>query len=312
MSRSRVYFLDFRGGSSFRGDVLAPGGLWKKPQSFLDSVFGTGNARGADWPDLRKEQRVTFLVHGFNVSREAGQTALSRLANDMPSIHNGAIVVVTWPGDHSMVPINFASYLWRKNDANDCGREFERFCKRSLAPDAILSFVSHSLGARVVMESMSRLQDRFTIDRVCLMAAAIDDDSLADPDQYRQAVKAAGRVAVLASEKDFILQQTYQPGQHPVRTLLAPGSLFLTAKALGYSGPKPRTEKVFWYHSIPETIHHEQIHSDRNVGHLDYVDSGRRPRRMNAKQKARRSKVDAAANFADHVMRGDSHPSYPL
>ena len=310
MSSIRVYFLDFREFSQNVGGAVVAGRLWQQKQSFLDQMFGHGNARAGHWTELPKEKKVTFLVHGFNVSRPEGQTALSRLAKDLPSIRNDAIVVVTWPGDdpRTRVGLNYLCYVWRKNDANDTGREFERFCGSTFGRDTTLSFVSHSLGARVVMESVERLRKAYRIDQVCMMAAAIDDDSLADPGQYRQATTSAKRVAILASEQDDVLKYAYRPGQHPAMGAMTLGAgLLLTRKALGRSGPQPHSEKLFWSHSIPATVYHEQIPDDRNVGHGDYLDSdSQRARRGSSK----RAKTDAAADFADQVLRGNSHPMY--
>jgi hypothetical protein len=152
------------------------------------------------------------------------------------------------------------------------------------------------------------LRKAFRIDQVCMMAAAIDDDSLSDPDQYRLAATSAKRVAILASEQDNVLKYAYRPGQHPVMGAMTLGAgLLLTGKALGRSGPQSHSEKMFWSHSIPNTVYHEQISDDRDVGHGDYLDSDT-PRAR--KGSSRRAKTDAAADFADQVLRGNSHPMY--
>ena len=80
-----IYILDFRG-ANFGGPVV-PG-----------RIVQIGGLLTED--DLRLESKVTFLLHGYNVSREEGRESLLRLANELPSAADGAVVAVLWPGDH--------------------------------------------------------------------------------------------------------------------------------------------------------------------------------------------------------------------
>lgn len=271
------YILDFRGADV--GGPVVPGRIMR-----VDGI-----PLGSD-DDLRQESKITFLLHGFNVNRQDGRNSLLRLAGRLPSSSDGAIVAVLWPGDHWVRAI---SYPFEGNDADDSAAEMARFIDRVLRPETELNFVSHSLGARVVMETVNRLiGDRYSIRQVCLMAAAIDDFSLANPEDYRLAVATADRVAVLASREDLVLKLAY-----PIGDFLQAFFFFWkddVGLALGYHGPKPSNDN-----SIPEQVYHLQIPDGKKSGHGDYLPSD--PPSANQR---------SAANFADEVLLRLVKPGY--
>ncbi len=271
------YILDFRG-ADVGGPVL-PGRI----------MHINGIPLGTE-DDLRQESKVTFLLHGFNVNRQAGRESLLRLAGRLPSVSDGAIVAALWPGDHWVRAI---SYPFEGNDADDSAVEMARFIDRVVRPGTELNFVSHSLGARVVMGVVNRLiGDSYSIGQICLMAAAIDDFSLADPDDYRAAVSTAERVAVLASHKDLVLKLVY-----PVGDFLQAFFFFWkdnVGLALGYHGPRPANDN-----SIPEPVFHLQIPDGKESGHGDYIPSD--PPSPNQL---------SAAKFADEVLQRLDRPGY--
>lgn len=272
-----IYFLDFRG-RNVGGPVL-PGRLLGMP----------GAAAGTE-PDLAREPRVAFLVHGFNVNRRDGQEKLLNLARNLPSNPDTACVAVTWPGDSWA---RFASYPFEGNDADDTGTELARFIDRVLPAGTELAFVSHSLGARVVMECLRRLgAGRYPVGQVCVMAAAMDDTSLADAHLYLKVAEDAGRVAVLSSARDKVLRFAY-----PLGDALQAFLFFRrddAGRALGLRGPRAKESEA-----VPTPVTHTQIPNARNVDHGDYLD-GEFP---NPSQRA-------AAQFADAVLSGRPSPEY--
>jgi len=271
------YVLDFRGAEV--GGPVIPGRILR-----IDGLpLGTED-------DLRRESKITFLLHGFNVNRQDGTDSLLRLANRLPSASDGAIVAVLWPGDHW---VRAVSYPFEGNDADDSAAEMARFIDRVVRSGTPLFFVSHSLGARVVMETVSRLSgDRYPIRQICLMAPAIDDSSVANPEKYRLAVATADRVAVLASRKDLVLTLAY-----PLGDFLQAFIFFWKDEvglALGYHGPKPSGENI-----IPAQVYHVQIPDGKDSGHGDYVPS--EPPSPNQR---------SAADFANEVIQGADRPQY--
>jgi hypothetical protein len=273
-----MYFLDFR--ARDQGGPVLPGRL----------MTIEGHAPQSE-DDLRHESRMTFLIHGFNVNRPNGQATLARLAASLPTTSVGALVAVSWPGDSWA---KFASYPLEGNDADDTAAELARFVDRVALPGTLLSFVSHSLGARVVMGTIKRVRGRYPVNQVCTMAAAIDDFSLANPRDYGLIAPHVGRIAVLASRKDKVLRLAY-----PVGDLVQAFLFFRRDRrggALGYHGPKPSGS-----HAVPPNVFCVQVpEAPLEVDHGDYFPGGATP---NEQQKR-------AARFADAVLSGIDRPPY--
>ena len=231
-----------------------------------------------------------MLVHGFNVSRASGQAQLGAFARALPGAADAAICAITWPGDSWA---GAAGYSFEGNDADDTAAEIARFIDRVIRPGTPVSFVSHSLGARVVFETIARLPTgRYRIDQVCVMAPAIDDFSVSAPGIYRGEVERATRVAVLASESDRVLKWAYPAGD-----LLQAFAFFWRDRnglALGLHGPRP-----FDNFAVPARVKTEQIPREVGVDHGDYLFAGQ----PNDKQ-AR------AAAFAIQVLAGAERPAY--
>jgi pimeloyl-ACP methyl ester carboxylesterase len=271
-----LYFLDLRGRNE--GGPVLPGRLVTMP----------GVESGTE-DDLRREVRVVFLIHGFNVNRQEGQAALSKLAAGLTRSADDAIVVVTWPGDSWA---KAAGYPLEGNDADDSAREIVRFADRVLQDGTQLSFVSHSMGGRVVMETIKRLPaGRFAVSQVCVMAAAIDDFSLAWGKGYLRAVENSGRVTVLASQSDKVLRFAYPAGDFLQSFLFFWKDV--AGKALGLRGPRAKDGAP-----VPANVFHAQIPDAAKVDHGDYISA-----KPGAKHKA-------AAKFADAAIAGEPKPAY--
>ncbi len=275
------YVLDFRGNAV--GGPVVPGKLVQ----VSDQVTGPE----AD-ANLRAEPKVTFLLHGFNVNREEGRTGLLNLADRLPFAGNGAVVATLWPGDHW---VGFASFPFEGNDADDTAVELAQFITDVIDPETPISFVTHSLGARVAMETVEiLLVEEFPVAQVCLMAAAIDDYSVSSEQDYRAAAEHSARVAVLSSREDEVLKYAY-----PARDLLESFVFFWRDSfglALGYHGPKPSDETDG---AVPDNVMHEAIPNAKNSNHGDYIPDPL----PNANQRS-------AAGFANDVIAGDPMPRY--
>jgi pimeloyl-ACP methyl ester carboxylesterase len=240
--------------------------------------------------DLRIEPAVAILIHGFNVNRADGKKRLQKLAAMLPSATG--IVSVLWPGDHWSGPL---SYSFEGRDADDTAVELARFLDDTLNPQSEISFVAHSLGCRVTMATIELLRSMGrSVSQVCLMAPAIDDDSLSGPGQYLSATKSVQRVAVMSSRKDRVLRYSYPAGD------LLQAFLFFDESgdlALGYHGPRKHKHSGT---SIPANILDLRIPRNKKVKHGDYVPMVS----PNKKQKA-------AVKFANAVIAGEAEPVYP-
>jgi hypothetical protein len=165
-------------------------------------------------------------------------------------------VGLLWPGDWWLPAVN---YPFAGSPAMAAGRELGRICLQWLADAASLSFVSHSLGARVILEatrSMSR-----PVRNLCITAGAVNRDCLAA--EYAQAQQHAASVSVLASERDRVLKLAFPAGD-VLADLLHDDHAQFTA-ALGYRGPA---------RPIPPNTRPSQIAPANDYDHGDYLPSG--------------------------------------
>lgn len=272
-----TYLLDCR--QANRGGAVTSGVLVEKP--------GLGTTY-----DLRKEAQVTVLLHGFNVNRSCGEAVLLRLARQIPAVGENGVLAVLWPGDHWIGPL---SYPFEGRDADDSAAALASYIMKGVQSGTQLQFVTHSLGARVALETVKRLpRRRYRIGHVCVLAAAVDDFSLAIPDGYQDVVRRSHRVAVLASRRDMVLKWAYPAGDLLQRFLFLWNEDF--GCALGYHGPRPGNIQP-----VPTEVHHEQIPDNRQAGHGDYF---ARSRQANAEQQS-------TVHFVNQVLSGNVDPFYP-
>lgn len=156
------FVLDLR--SAPRGGAVVPARL-TPPSPTLDT--------------LRRCTDIVFLVHGFNVDRADGTVELGAFGAQLTALGPGAAVAVLWPGDSIIGPL---SYPFETSKADDSAVELATFIGDNLPQRPRISFIGHSLGCRVVMETVRQLWImNVPVAQVCLMAAAIDNDSLAIP-----------------------------------------------------------------------------------------------------------------------------------
>jgi hypothetical protein len=272
-----IYYLDFRGRD--QGGPVLPGRI----------VTFNGVSSGTE-EQLRREPRVIFLIHGFNVDRASGQRNLTAFAATLTASATAAIVAVLWPGDSWA---NALSYPLEGNDADDTASELARYIKRILGAGTVLSFVTHSLGARVALETMKRLSSsQYPVAHSCFMAAAVDDDCVSAKRVYRAQIESAARVAILASQKDKVLRFAYPAGD------LLQSFIFFwrdnPGLALGLHGPRASGDLP-----IPKAVFHTQIDDTHGVDHGDYLFGG-----------VPNPKQAAAGRFADAVISGAPSPIY--
>ncbi|HKP24963.1 MAG TPA: alpha/beta hydrolase [Dongiaceae bacterium] len=177
-------------------------------------------------------KNLLFATHGFNVHRDEGVRALGRLDS---YLRNGGklsgadvFIGVLWPGDFWIPAIN---YPFEGDDAIDCGKRLAAYCARQLKSAQSYSFLSHSLGARLVLEAVKHLH--IPANSVCLTAAAIDRDCLRR--EYAKATGNAKSISILASHEDEVLKLAFPIGNPIYRWFQDAGDHFQLA--LGYDGP---------------------------------------------------------------------------
>ena len=228
-----------------------------------------------DWDDQLPDftvstrgKRLLVLLHGYNVSLSEGRNALGRYMDILAAGGFAALMLaVLWPGDGWAKAL---TYPFEGRDADDSADALCRWLATHADPSATIAFVGHSLGCRVVMGAARRLARNgggLRLDRICLMAPAIDNDSLGRVGTtcYQEATLAADRLAVLASKQDMVLHYAYPLGDL-AQTILY-GECW--GRALGRTGPDEHDAAVLArIEPVPPAD------PARNVGHGDYLAAG--------------------------------------
>jgi hypothetical protein len=181
-----------------------------------------------EWRELAAGRNLRFVTHGFNVNLQTGVSELARFGDALALPLTDLYIGVLWPGD-SWIPI--VDYPFEGDVAIECGRRLAGFCDTLCTGAASLSFASHSLGGRLILEAVSRLRRRASV--VCVTAGAVNRDCLIT--EYRKAADKADAVAALASHDDLVLKLAFTVGD-PLADLLHPDHTPFQA-ALGYDGP---------------------------------------------------------------------------
>jgi hypothetical protein len=212
--------------------------------------------------DYDVERRVAgrnllFAVHGFNVSGPRGARSLGRLEPALGLGPGDLFIAVLWPGDWWIPAIN---YPFEGATSMECGRRLAFWCRQFCTRAASFSFVSHSLGARLVLEAVTRLD--MTVRSVCLTAGAINNDCLST--QYAAAADSAAAVSVLASRCDNVLKIAFRIGD-PIADLLNDDHSFFE-EAIGSEGPAAPVPSIV----VPPW----QIRDDERYDHGDYLPPG--------------------------------------
>jgi hypothetical protein len=265
---------------------VAPATVWNPAPGGLLTL--------ATWDETKAQlqnKHVCFLVHGFNVDRDGGYTGLGALAQEMtgdgilpglvaPGVAADlktagvdVIVPVLWSGDWYL-PINYPFLL---PDIRATADHFADFIWSSATQMAEVSFVTHSMGARVVMETVQRAVANAgsktipAFDTALFTAGAIPDDCLDLPD-FAAAVGAFRQIGVVSSMSDTVLSGDFPSGNAVEQALWA--NDHGSDRALGRYGPalkpgSPARAKTTWY-PVPRTTfqrHNEYLPSplDPNV-----------------------------------------------
>ena len=254
------FILSFRerdvGGAVTSGKLCLPDGS-------LDACEGD---RLAEIKASSRGSYVLVLLHGYNNDLKTGVERLTRYMGLLTQCGLKAIMLATlWPGDGWAKAL---TYPFEGRDADDTAKSLFNWLITNVDASANVSFVAHSLGSRVAMnaaQQLARHRNGPSLDRICLMAPAIDNDSLGrlGITCYKDATLAAERIAVLASEEDLVLRFAYPLGDLS-QTILY-GERW--GKALGRTGPVERNPDV-----IARLEPVPQSKPGRDIDHGDYLD----------------------------------------
>lgn len=100
-----------------------------------------------------RQHDLLIFVHGFNVDFEAAVVRTAQLALDIP--FNGAVVAYCWPSQGGVFSYNDDEPINKRSVGPFC--EFLKTIRTGVSPETRINVVVHSMGNRIVMESLSRL-----------------------------------------------------------------------------------------------------------------------------------------------------------
>jgi len=196
-----TYFINLRAGpfgAVCSPYVLSGDALTADPQ--LTAVQSTSV------PYLTKGKNVLLAAHGFNVSYVQGVWSLQHLETALAIDPDKEVFFgVLWPGDWVVPAVN---YPFEDGVASHAGKLLGGFCNSYLTGANSLSMLSHSLGARVILDAIKASQQRIRL--ACITAGAVNNDCLRE--EYAQAAANCDAFRTLSSRQDLVLELAYPPG----------------------------------------------------------------------------------------------------
>jgi Alpha/beta hydrolase of unknown function (DUF900) len=199
---------------------------------------------------------VFLMAHGYHVDRKDGIQSLTQWKSKLEIDARPVFIGVLWPGD-CVLPI-FIDYVWEGSEAEKSGTMLGEFVRDNFGFAASLTFASHSLGARVVLQAIQTLADSDRVRNLILLAAAIEDDTLLH--EFNNAAKKVDRVSIVYSFEDHVLQLAY-PAGNLIGGLIERGDPNVKA-ALGRLGPSSPMANI-----VPNL----RLPSFWEYGHSDYM-----------------------------------------
>ena len=198
----------------------------------ISQATSINNYQSLDLQQLLNDIRgrhVLIGTHGFHVNRADGIACLSNWESLLQLGSPSVFIGLLWPGDS--IWAHGLDYPLEPKVADDAGALIAPFLDANCGSAASISFASHSLGARVVLETVAKMN--LPVRRLMLMAGAIDDNCLVT--EFEGAAEKIKTISVLASTQDDVLSMLFPLG-NLLGGIIAEGHPWWHA-ALGHSGP---------------------------------------------------------------------------
>ena len=176
-------------------------------QITIDPVTGDATDLALSLSDLAAAvlgKNVLLATHGFNVNQLDGYQTLSNWSTLLQLDDTWLFVGMVWPGDSSW--LGTLCYPGEGKNAMDSGNLLAPFLITNFAGAKSVSFVSHSLGARFILQTVTALNSldpQFAVEQIALMAGAVNHDCLTA--EYASASQAVGKINLLASVEDEVV-----------------------------------------------------------------------------------------------------------
>jgi pimeloyl-ACP methyl ester carboxylesterase len=163
-----------------------------------------------------------LFVHGFNNSWKSAEVVWGGTLEQLwrRQADPKSVVLFYWPGDYSRWQVRSAmNYPQTVPIAEETAQLLAEYLHRTTKDRKIplhLSFVAHSLGSLVVLETLKLLRSygsNVTVGDVLLMAAAVPEGFCERGQDYGEPFSNSTREEVLYSGDDTILKYFFQVGQ---------------------------------------------------------------------------------------------------
>jgi pimeloyl-ACP methyl ester carboxylesterase len=249
--------------------------LRSKPEG--GELLARGTLKGL--ADAQSRRECLVLIHGFNnTDSEAAEAYFGFRTRQKEIFAEPDIGAFDrrfgdsyWPGDADwwsfFDKVDFLIYPSAVHTAVKAAKELADVLGRMLNLERV-DFIGHSLGCRVVLETLLllRAKGKPTIGRVVLMAAAVPSEMMESDGKFvgllTQLAAEGKHIHVLHSKEDWVLHRTFPLGQGFL------GGKEASSRALGRFGPSP------WMPGFRSTL------TERQIGgalHGDYWGNSKTP-----------------------------------
>jgi len=195
---------------------------------------------------LLGRRHVVLLVHGFNNTLRVARKSYHEVFTDALE----EVGHFFWPGDTgAWSGFSALSYPRQIDHARSSAERLADYLAGMFGPGgtpAEVSFVCHSLGCRLALETIARALEQKNQDPnrrwpgvrlLCLMAAAVPAEMVEQGARLEAAARHAGRLAVFHSYADMVLALAFPAGQSAAYARRIEDEAY--RRALGRFGPPP-------------------------------------------------------------------------
>jgi len=203
----------------------------------------------------RQKPELLILVHGFNVTKTGADSTYEKFLDKLASVlqrhgrghRMSEIVSLYWPGDPTVLgircPLKFRHAVENARKTAGVLSEFFNRQAEGWNESQRIRFLGHSLGCRVILETLLGLKDglAWRFDRIALVAAAVGENQMCSttwnghtrgslPPSLRPVIQQGSRAwTILFSPYDIVLMCLFPFGSRVARE-------FDVGDAVGFKG----------------------------------------------------------------------------
>jgi esterase/lipase superfamily enzyme len=172
-------------------------------------------------------KHLCILIHGYNNECHEVYDSYQIIDEHLRQFSNPYDIVVgfSWPGGNSTL-----EWWDAVRRANAVGRKFRHLLEQIKHISTSIDLISHSLGARVCLKALKNSKDnsRELVKNYYCMAAAVDNESLEEGEEFFASRNSVDNIYVMHSARDGVLAGSYKLAE--------------LDNALGLFGPENKSE----------------------------------------------------------------------